>query len=183
MPVSSPIILAIRQLRQPHLKESLLHTALELAYAANVYGVITDRSLIYLAVKCHCCKQTIINHIKKLIELKILSKTVLWIKGNYCEVNTYRFLIPWQKRPAQMDNSQNSGRKLPYPQNREKKGSLREDLEKQRKGLRFYTPGSEQWEITCQEIVRLEGLLGVAERAEKDSQPHGLMQVAVTSNF
>jgi hypothetical protein len=41
---------------------------------------------------------------------------------------------------------------------REKEHSLREDLEQQKKGLRFWTPGREQWRITCEEIARLEAL-------------------------
>ena len=47
---------------------------------------------------------------------------------------------------------------------REKDHSLREDLERQKKGLRFWTPGSEQWIKTCEEIARLEALLAL---------PHG----------
>ena len=41
---------------------------------------------------------------------------------------------------------------------REKEHSLREDLEQQKKGLRFWTPGREQWIRTCEEIARLEAL-------------------------
>ncbi len=47
---------------------------------------------------------------------------------------------------------------------REKEYALREDLERQKKGLRFWTPGSEQWIKTCEEIARLEALLAL---------PHG----------
>ena len=55
------------------LKESVFHTLIELAHRASIYGVVRV-SLRYLAQKCHCCKQTIINHLAKLIELKIISK-------------------------------------------------------------------------------------------------------------
>jgi hypothetical protein len=105
--------------------------------------------------------------LKKLIALKILRKTVLWIKGNYCEVNTYTFLLSWDKRPAN-GGSQNSVPNLPPPE-REKKatlqeggkeGSLRQALANQKRMLPIlYTPGTDQWNKTCEEIARLEGLL------------------------
>ena len=33
-----------------------------------------------------------------------------------------------------------------------------------KKGLRFWTPGTEQWQKTCEEIARLEGLLSPPRR-------------------
>jgi hypothetical protein len=155
--MSLPIITAVRQRRD--LKESVLHTAQEIAHKASIYGV-APVSLRYLAQKCHCCKQTIINHIEKLIELKILRKRVVWIKGNLCETNRYTFRIAWDKRPAQMCHSQISRPILP-PQEREKNFSVREELDNQRKAIRlgFVTPGSEAWEATQETIVRLERLL------------------------
>jgi hypothetical protein len=163
-----PIITAVRA--RHDLKESVFHTLIELAHRSSIYGVVRV-SLRYLAQKCHCCKQTIINHIAKLIELKILSKNVVWIKGNLCETNTYRFLIAWQKSPAHMCHSQNSGPKFPHQEKREencsgrndeqgKEGSLREKLANQKRMLPIlYTPGSDQWNRTCEEIAYLEGLL------------------------
>jgi hypothetical protein len=152
--MSAPLISALRQ--RSDLKESVLHTAQELAHRASIYGVARV-SLRYLALKCHCCKQTIINHLAKLIDLKILRKTVVWIKGNYCEVNTYTFLLSWDTRPAK-GGSQNSVPTLP-PQEREKKSSLREELENQKKGIRFLTPGTDLWQKVREEIARLEELL------------------------
>ena len=76
--MATPILTALRQ--RTDLKASLLHTAQELAHRASIYGVV-PASLSYLARKCHCCKQTIINHLKKLIELKIIRKRVLSIRS------------------------------------------------------------------------------------------------------
>ena len=155
-----PIITAVRQCRD--LKESVLHTAIELAHRASIYGVARV-SLRYLAQKCHCCKQTIINHLNRLIELKILRKNVVWIKGNLCETNTYRFLIPWDTRPAQMGHSQNSGPKFPRPEEGEKSEGLRETMQRQetwlhtRSGL---TPGSFIYEMEVEKITRLKALVG-----------------------
>ncbi len=154
--MSNPIIASLRTLRQLH--ESLLHTAQEIAHRASIYGVASV-SLRYLAQKCHCCKQTIINHIKKLIELKILRKTVLWIKGNYCEINTYTFTISWPKGPAHMSNSQNSGQELPHQDRREKKFSLLEEMHLLRQGMKMLNPHSERYQSCLQELARLEALV------------------------
>ena len=87
-----PLITAIRACRD--LKESVLHTALELAHRASIYGVARV-SYTFLAEKCHCSRQTIINHVKILIAHGILRKTVRWITNNFCEINQYTFTIPW----------------------------------------------------------------------------------------
>lgn len=127
MSVSAPIIQAIRDLRQ--LPESVLHTAQELAHRASIYG-IAPVSISYLAKKCHCSRQTIINHLKKLKSLGIISWRVIWIKNNFCQINRYRFLIPWDKKPAQMCNSQKVGQKLPPPKREEEKFGLTPSPEK-----------------------------------------------------
>ena len=150
-----PIIAALRQ--RDDLKESVLHTAQELAHRASIYGVARV-SLRYLAHKCHCSKQTIINHLGKLIALRIVSKRVVWIAGNLCETNTYTFRIAWDKTPAQKCHSQNSRQNLP-PQEREKELSLQEEVERQRKGIHFLTPGTDLWRKVSEEIARLERLL------------------------
>jgi hypothetical protein len=156
--MSLPIITALRQRRD--LKESVIHTVIELAHRASIYGVARV-SLRYLAWKCCCCKQTIINHLKKLIALKIIRKQVIWIKGNYCEINTYCFLISWDKGPTQKSSSQNSGQTLPS-QEREKETSLGEEIENTKKGLRFCTPGSDAYVTTQAKLAKLQALMGKA---------------------
>jgi len=152
--VATPLIAAIRQRRD--LKESLTHTAQELAHLASIYGVVRV-SYTYLAVKCRCSRRTVIRHIQRLIDLRILRKTVLWIRGNFCEVNTYTFRLAWEK-PAQRGGSDKTAATLPQRE-REKETSLQEEWERQKKGLRFWTPGTDQWHKTCEEVARLEGLL------------------------
>jgi hypothetical protein len=165
--MASPIIAALR--RRDDLKESVQHTVQELAHLASIYGVARV-SLRYLAWRCNCCKQTIINHLKKLIALKIIRKQVLWIKGNLCETNTYTFRISWEKQPAQMCHSKNSGQILP-PQEREKKssateegkeGSLRQKLRNQYTAIRegYVRPGGQGWEDVQQKIAELEAIIG-----------------------
>ena len=159
--MATPIIAALRQ--RQDLKESLVHTAQELAHRASIYGVVRV-SYSYLAQKCHCSRRTVIRHIQRLLDAGILRKTVLWIRGNYCEINTYTFRIAWNRaRPS--GGSDTTASTLPPPE-REKNSSLREELEKQKKGLRFWTPGTEQWQKTCEEIARLAGLL---DRKDEDS--------------
>jgi DNA-binding Lrp family transcriptional regulator len=154
--MASPIITAIRQRRD--LKESLTHTAQELAHLASIYGIIRV-SYTKLARKCRCSRRTVMRHIQRLEDLRIIRKTVLWIRGNLCEVNTYAFRIAWDtSRPK--GGSDKTSSTLP-PQEREKNSSIREELANQRKALRegWVPPGSERWEAVSARIVYLEALL------------------------
>ena len=130
--MATPIITAIRQ--RHDLKESLLHTAQELAHLASIYGVVRV-SYTYLAQKCHCSRRTVLRHIQRLIDAGIVRKTVLWIRGNYCEINTYTFRIAWDKR-VRTRGSDKTARTLP-PQEREKHSSVREELARQKKASSF----------------------------------------------
>ena len=151
--MTTPIIAALRT--RADLKESLLHTAQELAHRASLYGVVRV-SYGYLAQKCHCSRRTVIRHIQRLLDLEIVRKTVLWIRGNYCEINTYTFRIAWNtSRPT--GGSDKTASKLP-PQEREKATPLTEELDNAKKILRECTPGSIFWQWTQEDIVRLEGL-------------------------
>jgi hypothetical protein len=144
--MSSPIIIAIR--RQSQLKESLTHTAIELAHRASVYGV-ARMSYSYLAQKCHCSRRTVIRHVQRLIDLGIIRKSVLWIKGNFCEVNTYAFLISWDKRPSQGGSDTTSPKFPQRPEEKEKWGSLEEKKRLDARGLSFLTPGSGLYAIVA----------------------------------
>src|SRR4029453_10078770 len=124
--MASPIIAAIRQRRD--LKESLTHTAQELAHLASIYGIIRV-SYTELARKCRCSRRTVMRHIQRLEDLRIIRKTVLWIRGNFCEINTYAFLLTWDKSRPKRDSDKTSST-LP-PQEREKNSSIREELENQ----------------------------------------------------
>ena len=159
--MATPIIAALRT--RLDLKESLLHTAQELAHRASIYGVVRV-SYGYLAQKCHCSKRTVMRHIQRLVDLGIVRKTVLWIRGNYCEVNTYTFRIAWDTSRPQ-GGSDKTSRNLP-PQERAKNISLIEELENAKKVLRECTPGSIFWQWTQDNIVRLEGLLGPGAASE-----------------
>jgi hypothetical protein len=157
--MASPLIAAIRQRRD--LKESLTHTAQELAHLASIYGVVRV-SYSYLAQKCHCSRRTAMRHIQRLIDLRILRKTVLWIRGNYCEVNTYTFGIAWDNaRPS--GGSDKTPPTLPH-QEREKNLGVGDELANQRKALRqgWVSPGSERWEAISERIIYLEGLLAAS---------------------
>jgi DNA-binding Lrp family transcriptional regulator len=149
-----PIITAIRQRRD--LKESLTHTAQELAHLASIYGIIRV-SYTELARKCRCSRRTVMRHIQRLEDLRILRKTVLWIRGNFCETNTYAFVIAWDKsRPKRGSDKVSS---ILPPQEGEKNASLQEDIKRLKKGLTFCCPGTEAWDATCEKIARLEALL------------------------
>src|SRR6516165_631502 len=141
-----PIITAIRALRDPHLKESVLHTAQELAHRASIYGVVRV-SYSYLALKCHCSRRTVIRHIQRLIDARVLKKAVLWIKGNYCEVNTYTFCLAWDRSPV-AGGSDKTARKFPPPEEGEKREGLAEKIRHLEKGLLWCTEGSPAYAAT-----------------------------------
>ena len=156
--MSSPIIRALRELRQPELRESLLHTAQELAHRASIYGVVRV-SYSYLATKCHCSRRTVIRHIQRLVDAHIIKKSVIWLKGNYCEINTYTFQLAWDTRPA--GGSDKTSAKFPRPEEGEKHGSLREKIANLERGLRlFQTEGTVGYVTTVAEIMRLKALTG-----------------------
>ena len=144
--MSAPIIAALRQQRQ--LKESLLHTAQELAHRASIYGVVRV-SYSYLALKCHCSRRTVIRHIQRLIDLRLIKKSVLWIRGNYCEVNTYAFLLAWEKRPARQGSDKTAFKSSPRTEEREKWGSWDEKKCQGARGLSFLTPGSTLYRLVA----------------------------------
>ena len=152
--MSSPIIAAVRSQRQ--LKESVLHTAQELAHRASIYGVVRV-SYSYLALKCHCARRTVIRHIQRLIDAGILRKSVLWIRGNYCEVNTYAFLLAWEKRPATGGSDKMTSKFPPRTEEREKVGSWEEKQRLDARGLSFLTPGSTLYRLVAAHQAHTEG--------------------------
>ena len=170
--MAPPIITAIRQ--RNDLKESVLHTAQELAHKASIYGVVRV-SNDYMGQKCHCHKRTFQRHVVKLEQAHILKKTVVKKvvrirvgdrieERLHNETNTYTFIIAWQKSPSHKVPIDKMPTNLP-PQEREKNCGVREELENQKKAIRlgFVTPGSEAWKAAQEKIVYLEGLL-VGER-------------------
>jgi hypothetical protein len=158
----------INVLRQvPELKGNTLLGALQIAHAASHDGSATI-SYSYLAKKIHCCRRTAFRVVERLCKLQIIQKSVTWISAARCEWNKYRFLIHWQ-RPrdtAQMslDDSFFSPRNdkvaaiLPYPEEREKKLSLGDEIKSQELALKVLTPGSMFYQSTQTEIARLRGL-------------------------
>ena len=155
--MAAPLIAALRHRRD--LKESVLHTAQELAHRASIYGVVRV-SYSYLARKSHCSRRTVMRHIQRLIDAKIVRKAVIWIKGNFCEINTYTFVIAWDKRSVQ-GGSDNLMPKFPSGEEGEKNAGVREKLENQRKFLRTIAsaPDSYAWTIAQETIAQLEAQL------------------------
>lgn len=181
--MASPIITAIRQRRD--LKESVLHTAQELAHRASIYGVVRA-SNAYMGGKCHCHGRTFQRHVVRLVEARILKKTVVKkvvkIKVGARleerlrnEVNVYTFTLPWHTSASSTVPMDRMSSNLPPPditQNamlrnrgdnpREKTSGLTAELANQQRTLRLLTPGSGLWERTREEITRLEHLLPTA---------------------
>ena len=156
--MATQIIAALRH-ATPRLRGNTFLIATELAHRMNGsgYGRV---AYSYLAHKAHCCKQTAITQIAKLLDLGLIRKTTIlttegygWNLYLYCGPRVHSASPPGKTRCPKV------GQTLPHPEEREKELSLKEDLDRQKKGLRFYTPGSDQWTITCEEIARLAALL------------------------
>ena len=90
--MATPIIAA---LRQRHLKESLLHTAQELAHLASIYGVVKV-SYAYLALTCRCSGARSCA-ISSAWWMPRSSAKRSYGLGNFCEINTYTFRIAWDR--------------------------------------------------------------------------------------
>jgi DNA-binding Lrp family transcriptional regulator len=90
MPLSAPIITAIRSL--PQLKGSLKLTALELAHLASRSGVARVAYWV-LAKKTGQSVRTMIRHVHRLVELGVITKQVMRLTLTRCAVNQYRFLV------------------------------------------------------------------------------------------
>jgi hypothetical protein len=175
--MAAPIIAVLRQ--RTDLKESLLHTATELAHRCSIYGVVRV-SNGYMGQKCHCHKRTFQRHVVKLEQAHILKKTVVKkvvkirvgdrsVERLRNEINTYTFTIPWQKPGSHKAPMDKIATNLP-PQEREKNCGVKEELENQKKGIRFLTPGTDLWWKVSEEIGRLEGLLpGSAPRSPQNA--------------
>jgi hypothetical protein len=156
--MATQIIAAFRRYA-PRLRGNTFLIATELAHRMNGqgYGRV---AYSYLAHKAHCSPRTAIRQIAKLLDLGLIRKVVIRTPMG-CDWNQYYYIGPrvHSASPPVKTRYDNLSRTLPKPEEREKESSLREDWEKQKKGLRFYTPGSDQWNRTCEEIVYLEGLL------------------------
>ena len=162
--MATQIIAALRH-HAPRLRGNTFLIATELAHRMNGSG--TGRvSYQFLAWKAHCCRRTAITQIANLLEMGLISKTVIRTKEGY-GWNLYQYRGPrvHSASPPGKTHGATVASTLPHPEERAKELSLREELARQKKGLRFYTPESEQWTITCEEITRLEALLGQAASA------------------
>jgi hypothetical protein len=156
IPLATQIIAALRT--QPQLKGNTFLIATELAHRMNSSG-FGRVSYQFLAWKAHCCRQTAVTHIAKLIDLGLITKTVLRTREGYAW-NLYQYRGPrvHSASPPVTTHGPKGGRTLPPPE-REKDTALREDLETQKKGLRFLTnPDSPMYQACLEKITALEAL-------------------------
>ena len=142
--MSTPVITALRHDRR--LKGNLKFTALEIGHRMNAqgYGRIAYQMMAYAT---GYCRRTAIRHMHRLIDMGILAKTVYKLQNGYA-INLYKCLLAvpafYRDRPQRASGDRMSSI-LPDPKTEEEKAlSLREELERHRKGLRFLTnPESE----------------------------------------
>ena len=180
--MATPIIAAVRHLP---LKESLTHTAIELAHRCSIYGVVRV-SNTYMGEKCHCSSRTFQRHVvqleaehilrktvtKKLVKVKVGDRMETRLRN---EINTYTFTIPWKQPSSSKVPMDKMSTNLPHPEgeknaalreeggnSREKTGALREELDNAKKVLGDCTPGSIFWQWSHDNITRLEALLAAS---------------------
>ena len=150
------IIAALRH--QPQLRGNTFLIAVELAHRLNGsgYGRVSYQ---FLAWKAHCCRRTAVTQIARLVALGLIRKTVLHTKEGYAwNLYQYRGPLGHTASPPVTTHGAKLARTLPPPE-REKDRSLREDLENQKKGLRFLTnPDSPIYQACLERIAALEAL-------------------------
>ena len=141
---------------------------------AGIYGVVRA-SNDYMGQKCHCHQRTFQRHVVKLEQAHILKKTVVKkvvririgdrIEARLRnEINTYTpspfrgtrplvHLFLWTEYPG-----------IFHSKAGEKNSGVRKELDNQRKGIRFLTPGTDLWQKVSEEITRLEELVAHGPR-------------------
>jgi hypothetical protein len=141
---------------------SKISTALLLARRASPDGVVRI-SYSYLAMLLKCCRRTAIRHIKALIEdAEILIKEpVKWLGPKRCAINVYRFCLKFRRISAHPFSGDTFAKMSSTPRNPEEERkedlrSLREKIEKIKRGMRFKTPGSALHQLDEDELQRLE---------------------------
>jgi hypothetical protein len=155
--MSCAIIQALRPCGQ--LKGNTFLIATEIAHRMNNagYGRVSYQ---FLAWKAHCCRQTAITQVARLVDDYRLFRKHTFRTPHGNAINLYQYIGPrvHTASPPVTAHGQTLRPTLPEAE-REKDTSLRQDLEQQKKGLRFWTPGSLQWTRSLEEITRLEGVL------------------------
>ena len=152
--MSTRILAAIRSC--PQLHGNLKFTALEIAHRLNGagYGRVAHQ---FMAHKTGYSVRTAFRHAGKLVAMGILAKTV-YRTAHGCGINLYRCLLPipafYRAAPA-TTHSDSVSATLP-PHEKEKDTSVRQDLDNQRKGIRFLTAGSDRWTRVLDVLPRLK---------------------------
>jgi hypothetical protein len=154
--MSTAILSALRLQTQLHGNTFLIATELAHRLNSSGFGRVAYR---FLAWKAHCSPRTAMRQVARLLDMGLIKKVVMRTREGYAW-NLYQYIgaRPHTASPPITTHSDSLSGTLPPPE-REKERSLREDLERQKKGLRFWTPGSDQWTKSYEEIARLEGLL------------------------
>jgi hypothetical protein len=108
------------------------------------------------------------RHIARLVDLRIIKKVTIWLKGRWCEMNTYTFCLAWKAPPAQRSPMDKTMPNLPHTKtvpntqagNTGKEGSLTEEIATLEKSIHLYcSPGSIAYVSTLERIEVLRAML------------------------
>lgn len=157
--LSRTIINAVRSL--PQLHGSLFQAAKELAARADGMTGEVEMSYKMLGYKCHQSRRTALRHIAALLDLGIIVRQRFWGPNNLWGINKYTFVIRW-KTPAPPPQTIGDivASTLPNQGERKKFGTIREQIQQERRGLRFLTnPTLPGYQACLENLARLEALL------------------------
>jgi hypothetical protein len=157
--MATNIISAVRHCAQLH--GNLKFTAIEVAHRMNSagYGRIAYTMMGYAT---GYCRRTAIRHMHQLTALRVYEKTVYRLQNGYA-INLYKCLLPraafYRAAPPGASGDSVASR-LPDPTTEEKSLSLKEEIARQHKGLRFLTnPASPMYQACVEKIAALEALI------------------------
>lgn len=175
--VSKPIIAAIRQRRD--LKESVLHTAQELAYIADIYGTIRTWEIPKLASHCRCSPRTIQRHVAALEAARILrvarvKRRVRIQVGEHYETriryekNVYTFIIPWRPTVSPKVSNATMAQTSSHTEREKSALSLKEEIAQVERNLCWHRSRGATgiaYEVEMEKHARLTALAASKERA------------------
>lgn len=156
--MASNVVAAIR--RCPQLNGNKKFTAQEVAHLMNKsgYGRV---AYTFMAMKTGYCRRTVIRHMRYLTDERIYEKTVYRLQNGYA-INLYKCLLPipafYRASPHGSSGDRLSPILPPAKAKEEKSLSLREEIARLRKGMRWWTEDSEQYAACLDELARLEAL-------------------------
>lgn len=156
--MSTAILADLRHQTQLHGNTFLIAT--ELAHRLNHAG-FGRVSYQFLAWRAHCCRQTAITQVARLIDDHHLFRKQRFRTAHGNAINLYQYIGPRLSHafPPATTHGQSLRQTLPSPKAAEaKEQALRADIAQLRQGMRLWREGSEPYNACLERLRYLEGL-------------------------